>query len=123
MRPPRQSPRVSHMKAPARLTSGKKAGTEDRRGRGSGARLPLPGSLEDDGPGAVRQDPAARLQLPSLLGGRQLSAESAREDRGCHPGTGPPAAASSSAAGQASAGWLPPPRQAGSGGSAVGLAQ
>lgn len=32
MRQPQQGPHVIHMKAPARLTSGKKAVTEDRRG-------------------------------------------------------------------------------------------
>lgn len=99
MRLPQQSPHVSHMKAPALLTSGKKAVTEDRRGReGEAPERAFSCSLEDYGPGAVCKDAPARLQLPSLLGGRrcpQLSEESAREDGGCHPGTCPPAAAAS----------------------------
>lgn len=90
MRLLQQSPHVSHVKAPAWLTSGKKGVSEDRRGTGEKVQvLVFFLNLEDYGSRAVCKDSPAWMQLPSLLGGRrctQLSEECACDHGVCDRG-------------------------------------
>ena len=91
---------MSHMKAPALLTSGKKGENEDRRSRGEEVQVRVFSlNLEDYGSRAVYKDSPAWMQLPSLLGGRrctQLSEDCACAGGGCDRGICNPGGASSS---------------------------
>lgn len=95
----RQNPHVSHMKAPALLTSGKNRVNEGRRGRRGEVPVRLFFlSLEDYGSRAVCKDSPAWMQLPSLFWGKwstPLSEGCSCDGGGCDRGICIPGGASS----------------------------